>query len=333
MGADPDFERMLNQVFAPSGAAAAHWQSLSELGILGVGVPEVLGGQGGTSFEQTAVHRAVGYSAVDLPVSEHLTAARLAAAAGLAVANEPTTIALPDTRDQLTLAKGQLSGRLHTVPFGDRAEWLVTVAGDEDGGGGCGSVVRLRLDQTQFRTDIDLAGRPSSEVQIQSVPVEVGGKKVAADLVAAHLRRARAGQMAGAIARVAGMSVDYASQREQFGRPIGEFQAVQAHLASLAQAAAMADLLVLRMASTADDDTWSFADECGWTMVVDCAHSAIAHGHQLHGAIGMTREYDLQRFTRCLHAWSRPVGTDDGVDRLVEAAQREGSVSTLIASI
>ena len=116
----------------------------------------------------------------------------------------------------------------------------------------------------------------------------------------------RSVQMAGALETVLRMTVEYAEHRNQFGRPLIAFQAIQQQLAEMAGevslAAAAADLAVRHF------DAFHIAASrvtCGRSVTVS---TAIAH--QIHGAIGMTEEHDLNLFTRRLWSWRDDFGTE-----------------------
>lgn len=129
------------------------------------------------------------------------------------------------------------------------------------------------------------------------------------DLVAEARRRATAlaaAEMAGAIDRIAAMTASYVTERQQFGRPISAFQVVAhgaARLATLAQAAIWSARLACM--STDPSDT---AAAKGWISAASAEVAAL--GHQLHGAIGFTEEYGLQRLTKRLRTLRFAYGDD-----------------------
>ena len=129
------------------------------------------------------------------------------------------------------------------------------------------------------------------------------------DLVAEARRRATAlaaAEMAGAIDRIAAMTATYVTERHQFGRPISAFQAVAhgaARLATLAQAATWAARLACL--STDPSDT---AAAKGWISAASAEVTTL--GHQLHGAIGFTEEYGLQRLSKRLRTLRYAYGDD-----------------------
>jgi len=129
------------------------------------------------------------------------------------------------------------------------------------------------------------------------------------ELVAEARRRAAAltaAEMAGAIDRVAAMTAGYVTERHQFGRPISAFQVVAhgaARLATLAQAATWS----ARLACSSSDPSDTAAAK-GW--ISQAAAEATALAHQLHGAIGFTEEYGLQRLSKRLRTLRFAYGDD-----------------------
>jgi hypothetical protein len=113
-------------------------------------------------------------------------------------------------------------------------------------------------------------------------------------------------EMAGVIRRVSDLTNAYVVDREQFGRQIAAFQAVAhgtARLATLAEAATWA----ARAACRSADVTLTLAAK-GW--VSQASAEATAISHQLHGAVGFTEEYGLQRLTKRLRTLRFAWGDD-----------------------
>jgi alkylation response protein AidB-like acyl-CoA dehydrogenase len=127
--------------------------------------------------------------------------------------------------------------------------------------------------------------------------------------VAEARRRATAlaaSEMAGAIDRMAAMTAGYVTERQQFGRPISAFQVVAhgaARLATLAQAATWS----ARLACASPDPSDTAAAK-GWISAASVEAASLAH--QLHGAIGFTEEYGLQRLSKRLRTLRFAYGDD-----------------------
>jgi len=124
---------------------------------------------------------------------------------------------------------------------------------------------------------------------------------------------ARATMMSGALEKAMDLAVTYAQERQQFGRPISKFQAVQQNLAVLAgqtAAAVAAANLGIEALSAADPEREEFLIAVAKTRVGEAATLACEIAHQVHGAIGFTKEYTLQLSTRRLWSWREEFGGD-----------------------
>jgi acyl-CoA dehydrogenase len=118
-----------------------------------------------------------------------------------------------------------------------------------------------------------------------------------------------AGQMAGAMAAIRDLTLSYAKERSQFGRPISAFQAVQQQIAVLAEEAAVAEAAVALafsqpLASVTDEVVAVAKITAG-----EAAATVAAIAHAVHGAIGVSGEHALHLFTGRLHAWRLEYGS------------------------
>ena len=113
-----------------------------------------------------------------------------------------------------------------------------------------------------------------------------------------------AGQLLGLAQRMLDLSVDYAAQRKQFGKPIGSFQAVKHHLADVATALEFAKPVLYRAAYALAHNEPNAAVWVSQARLASCEASWLAarHGIQVHGAMGYTWEVDLQMFMK--RAWA-----------------------------
>ena len=118
----------------------------------------------------------------------------------------------------------------------------------------------------------------------------------------------RAALMAGAISAVAAMTLRYSGEREQFGRPINRFQAVQAHLVHIHQQATVLDSAIDGAVEAVELGRGGFEIACAKILADRAAQLVTAAAHQTHGAIGMTKEYPLHYLTRRLWAWRDEAG-------------------------
>lgn len=142
---------------------------------------------------------------------------------------------------------------------------------------------------------------------------------------------ARTVMMTGAAERVVEIVVEHVTTREQFGRPISKFQAVQHLVADLSSEASL-------MAATADAAVGAAAEHGishpSTQFAIAAAASCVGHSvspvvrnaHQLLGAMGYTREHQLRIFTSRLVRWRSEFGALRSWDeRVLRAAQEAGT--------
>jgi hypothetical protein len=125
----------------------------------------------------------------------------------------------------------------------------------------------------------------------------------------------RVAQAAGALDAALTMSIDHVNTRQQFGKPLGKFQAVQQVLAIFATEAAAVNVAGAAAAAALDRahgdfDTALFEIASAKLRMNKAIGVAASIAHQVHGAIGFTREYDLHRLTGPLLDWRSDHGND-----------------------
>ena len=109
--------------------------------------------------------------------------------------------------------------------------------------------------------------------------------------------------MAGALQRVLAMTLQYANDRAQFGKPIGKFQAVQQQLSVLAEQAFAARMAAELACAESGLLPQRLRAAVAKARAAEAAEKAVAIAHAVHGAIGVTAEFDLQLLTRRLQEW------------------------------
>jgi acyl-CoA dehydrogenase len=159
----------------------------------------------------------------------------------------------------------------------------------------------------------NLAGEPRHNLSINKVTKTLSGVDDGLLSRFEHIGALiRTAQMCGAMERTLQLSIQYANERKQFGRPIGKFQAVQHMLAVLASHAAAAKAAYQAALDVVGSEAWS--ERTHWSVAIAKARMSEAAGlcgdlaHQVHGAMGFTREHHLHRFTRRLYAWRDEFG-------------------------
>ena len=274
---DP-FARLIEDVCTPAaireieqgGDSAPMWNAFLESGFLDALVAEQSGGAGLSLNDAAPLIALLGRHAVPLPVGDTMIARALLAAAGMEAPEGPIAIATG----------------AGAVPFAAVASHI-------------------------------LSGTPDApvltpaKVEVTGVPHD--GDAYVAGLDGAALRPIaavlRAQLIAGAAGRVMEMTVAYANERVQFGKPIGKQQAVQQQLSLLAEQAVAARIAAAIGARAGMQP--KLADAAIAKHGASLAAGQVAAiAHAVHGAIGISEEYDLQLLTRRLHGWRLADGSE-----------------------
>jgi alkylation response protein AidB-like acyl-CoA dehydrogenase len=316
----------------PAGYSAALWKEMVELGWMGLAVPEAHGGVGAGFLEVCLLVEEMGRFLVPSPfVSTVVCCALPIARFGDerqraewlgAIARGRVMTPVPGRWDRsgadvVATETGEgveLNGTALFVPYAHVADDLLVVARRADGlavflvDAAAPGLAREPL--TVIGTD-----RPH-RLGFDAVPVSgdrlLAGGPAAADAIVAYGTAATCAEMVGAAQRVLDMTVEYATRREQFGKPIGGFQAVQHHCADMAMdvltSRFMAYEAIWRL-SAGLDATTEVSMAKAW--VSEAAQRVCARGHQVHGAIGFTSEHDLHLFAQHIMGAAATFGDGD----------------------
>jgi acyl-CoA dehydrogenase len=287
----------------------ALWASVEELGLPTLLVPEESGGAGGGIEDALAVARELGRHAVALPLAESWLAHELLAAAGLARPAGALTLALDvEPGARLDAERGLFRGVLGNVPFGAECVGVVALIGE---GASARAALLSPAHAAACERGANLAGEPRARLRFDDA--RCTSAPAAADAARRLLERAallRTAQIAGALSAALSRSIAYAMARVQFGKPIGQFQAVQQLLARMGSEVAAADCAAAAAFRAAACGDAGFEIACA-KLRANLAIDLVAAGaHQIHGALGFTREQDLRLFTQRLLAWRGELGND-----------------------
>jgi acyl-CoA dehydrogenase len=277
------------------------WALLTENGLTRVGLPESIGGSGGTLHDAIAIVRASGFHAAPVPISDSIAAAFVCAGAGLPIPDGALAFAIFDGP---TASAGAVR-----VPWGGAAEHLIAVSAD-----GVGTVAVTP--EIIVGRGHNYAGEPWIDV---SPAAFTSAHRIVSEHVTPQPTRAtaalfRSAALAGALDRAVELSIQYANEREQFGKPIGKFQILQHYLSEMAGESAATGAAV-------DNAVDVISAHMGLEEAVLASAAAKAYAgravatvtrlaHQLHGAIGYTDEHRLQFWTRRLWAWRDEFGSE-----------------------
>jgi alkylation response protein AidB-like acyl-CoA dehydrogenase len=294
---------------------AGLWEALAGAGFLELLVPEDAGGAGLALPELFAVLSHFGRYAVPLPIGQAIVA-RGIMAPGFTMPSGLLTLAPALRRG----ADGSLTCPL--VPHGAIADHVLAADGDQlvllDCAGARRQAARVHYTQVATLTWDD--GRCTERI---------GGDAAALPAFAAALHAAL---LAGAMTRVFEMTLAYCNDRVQFGRSLGKFQAVQHQLS------VMAELVVAT--AVAAEASFQHDGRAPRLLPAAMAKARASEGalevantaHALHGAIGVTEEYDLQLLTRRLHEWRMAHGSELYWNALVgrQVLAAEGSLAEFV---
>jgi alkylation response protein AidB-like acyl-CoA dehydrogenase len=335
-GAPP--ERLAEWESGSDGFDSAHWARLVELGWPGVALPAAAGGGGGSLVSLGVLASGIGHAAYPGPflptVTAGLVAARLgdtkrATALVEAIARDGSPAALlwaPGCGAALAAERSGpalvVSGRL-VVEWAHVAETLVCLAPASDGV----AAVALEPGMPGLRVATRRAfdNERAALIELEGVEVSPDGHLVpggvadageVADALGA-VRLVRAAELVGGAERILALTAAYVTSRVQFGVPIGTFQAVQHACADVA--------MLTHAARLATDEGLSGgrpprrAGAVAGYLAGRAAVAAAVTGAQLHGGVGMIRDYPLHFYYRRAKAMQLRLGT--AAAQLEELAQ------------
>jgi alkylation response protein AidB-like acyl-CoA dehydrogenase len=309
----------------PAGYSAALWKEMAELGWMGLAVPESYGGLGMGFLEVCLLIEEMGRFQVPSPFLPTVACcAPPIAAFGTdeqkadwldAIARGRVISPIPRRWDSpgadlvaTETADGfVLDGTALFVPYAHVADHLLVAADD----------AALLVDTASPGISVEPLtvigpGRPHRVVfSGVAVPADRALARGAADAISSYGAAATCAEMVGAAQRVLDLTIEYATQRKQFGKPIGGFQAVQHHCADMAT-----DVLSSRFISY--EAIWRLSAGLDATTEISMAKAWVSEayqrvctlGHQVHGAIGFTHEHDLHLYSG--HAMSAALTFGDG---------------------
>ncbi|MDE2924537.1 MAG: acyl-CoA dehydrogenase [Acidobacteriota bacterium] len=286
----------------------SHWRAIEDNGLVDMLLPEEAGGAGVDFGDAMAVGRTAGAFALPLPLVETMIGRWLLADAGLEAPAGP-------------LGMVTAAGRLE-VAWPDNVAALVV----SDARGGVGWVA---AGEVESERGTNSAGEPVGRLrEPPPIPPGQSGDLSSEPSPSTVMAVARSAMIAGAMERILDLTIEHVQGRVQFGRPLARFQAVQQLVAIMASHAAVVGVAsdtAVESTHGEGDRNAAFAVACAKARASEACYEVTRIAHQLHGAIGYTREHDLHRFTRRLWAW-RDADGDEGYwqQRVGEMALRSG---------
>ena len=292
---------------------SALWQEITDAGLAGALLPESAGGSDLAIEDALAALRISASRAAPVPLAETMLAGWLAGSA-LAVPEGPLTIAPASNGPPLTLKKSsagwRLEGKAKRVPFARNAAAILVLAESD----GANMVARVDPRSCTLAQGKNLALEPRDDVtfacDLGAGDVAPAGNNVNLETLRAFGAAMRANQIAGALSRALEITLQYANERVQFGKPIAKFQAIQHNLAMLAAHSAAANAAADMAAEAAANGMKLLPIAAAKARCGEAASIGAGIAHQTHGAIGFTREHLLHYFTKRLWSWRDEFGKE-----------------------
>ncbi len=315
------------------------WAAMGSLGWPGLPILAADGGAGAGAAEIALVCEALGRGPVPSPLVVSTTLAALPIA--WAGTDEQRARWLP------ALASGEAIGTMAIIEPGGRDEWDepqlpggaslrgtkilvpwasvadVVLVATADGL----HLVEPRNGAVTITRHDDLGAEPLHALELADAPAERLGGGGGPDHVAL-LRRAldhaavpQPAYVVGAADRTLAMTVEHAGTRQQFGRPIGAFQAVAHRCVDMRTDLDACRYLAYRAAWALDQGTEAdFEVATAKAYANDALRRIFGNAHQVHGAIGFSTEHDLHLFTRRAKSFELTYGTTaHQLDRVADA--------------
>ena len=299
------------------------WKQFAELGLTGICIPEDKGGLGLGSVEAALVLEEIGRNLTPSPfLTTGVAGARaiegtahaerwypgiLAGEAVLALAVDEGREHAPEKTTMSAERKGNgfvLNGAKQFVVHGNSADAILAVARTAGSPGDREGLTLFAVPKGAAEVESVTLADSSKAARLKLDNVELDADAVVGDVdngwapIARALNAGRAGaaaELVGVAAGASTMTVDYLKQRKQFGKLIGEFQALQHRAAHLYGEIEIARAAALKAAELIDsgDDRAELAVAVAKAKAADVASLSVREGVQMHGGIGMTDEHDI----------------------------------------
>lgn len=278
-------------------------QLLLGSGIPWIGIDDSLGGSGGDLADAVTAVRTLAENAHGFPIAEtSLSAGWALTLAGLPVPQEllapafelSSKFSLTQTNDEFAL-----TGVAHDVPGLDHAKFIVIPVDSW--------VCLVLASDVSVTTAVNVAHERRDTISLRQTPIQAMGRlpeHLTPNDLLARLAFARAVQLSGALISVRDISIEFAKTRQQFGKPIASLQIIAHYLAELAELALVGEGAIATALASPSSINFAVAKSVTGRAARDAARIA----HQIHGAMGMSEEYVLGKFTTRMWAWIEEAG-------------------------
>jgi acyl-CoA dehydrogenase len=287
----------------------AQWRAISDLGLPRMLLPESLGGADATWQEVQGVFHSIGRFASSLPLADTVLAGRLLAAGGRTVPEAPLSLGVRCTGDLRFIdGRWRFRGEVAGVALHPSTALIVSTVERNDGHSAFALKPAAARDIMQGQ---NMAGEPRARLSFEDAEaVLIDADNPSADDLLRQAALLRCAQISGALLAILERSVEYAGNRKQFGRSIGQFQSVRQAIAIVAEEYAAVDAACSGAFVAASADSFDVEIACAKLRANEAIGTCTAIAHQVHGAIGFTRDFDLRQFTQRLMSWRSEYGND-----------------------
>jgi alkylation response protein AidB-like acyl-CoA dehydrogenase len=296
-----DLKRVRALRYSEPGFDRAVWRQMCELGWVALRVPEAAGGSGLGMREYCALAEECGAGLLPEPLVPCSLAARVLTGAALDRLIAGDTIVIPAWQERAnslalhgdtSFRNGRLSGRKVFVPMAAGADAFLVSAN--------GTLALVARDAVSLTVDRTQDGGHYGTLTFDNAPAEPIAGDLAEALEEATL--ATAAYLLGVMERAFAMTLTYLKTRQQFGKPIGSFQALAHRAADLKIQVALTRASVEAAAVTLETSYAAAVRRAAVSRAKarasDAAMRVTREAIQMHGGIGYTDEYDVGLYLR-----------------------------------
>ena len=326
------------------------WKKIAGLGWLGVGIPDEFGGIGGDILDLVIVLEEMGYFLFPGPYIQTIACSGIVMSEfgtnkqketylpGISAGDiifapaleKPQTMQDeigPDENIRRDATSFQLTGTRFLIPYGKSADYFL-YSGEDSDHKAVLFVVDAKVKGVDI-TSLDTIGSDRQcEVSLKDVHLtkdDIFGNRDHAGRIIQKIRQmgalSESAYLSGMLKRILDMTVEYAKQREQFGRPIGGFQIIQHQLADMF-------IMIEQVQNLTYHAAWKISAgessekeiSMAKARASDAARFVSLMGVKIHGGIGIIDEYDMQHYFRRAKAREFSFGDADAHREMVADA-------------
>ena len=299
------------------------WNDIEEQGLSRIIVKERFNGSGlPFSFILPLIKMSNNFG-TPLPFSETILSNYLLSESDINPPNGIVTFATDGV--DINITNNKISGNLRSIPFLNLTNKIILITEIKN----IKNIILLHNTSEKLKPKNNFLAEPRFDLQIKNceiIDIKPLNSKVDFNHLGALMRSA---QMIGSMEKALDLSIDYCSQRKQFGRTLSKFQAIQHQISEMAVELS-ASSAALSAVGNIDETNNNIQDIAILKIRAGiAAGKIIAISHQVHGAIGFTQEYELAYFTRNLNSWRNDFGNENFWETLLGKKFLENSNQNL----